>query len=601
MTPHLDWDQLRQTSLNPGGFGKERVTIWPQVLNASTSASSMVSEPPLNSEAVGHEKEESLSHRDERQIMLDTDRSFVQYPSGESDPVKEEMKAKLNELIVSVFRKRPTLNYYQGYHDIVSVLFLTLPPEIQLVSVEKLSLHRLRDSMGPGLEPLIGLLRLLKNLLRLVDPEYAQLLERNIPTPYYALSNLLTLFSHDMPTLALVQHTFDYLFVRPPVACVYVAVAMILARKEEVTWLEAVGEEGMLHSILSGLPNLYEEGEEGDPSLPIPEAEVASQTDPEGMAAGADEKRGVDPLPNGDHVPESTVDAKEPSVVESADNSSLPIPLPSDVKEGVAGRPLPTDPSVKQEPSGDADVAGNVSTPSSDLSTIESDRTVLDGESPADKSPALTENDSTLVDEPITKVEFEETKPTPTSTSTPPPKPEPEDSDPWPDTPGQPARAQLSLSSLLRQADDLLVRFPPSHPKLDLDKIMGPRSTIFTWTEPFSSLPPDSELVQYVKTPHLVVLPYVDPVEAMMREKEARKVEKRRKLRRSIFARANVQKKAVLAGAVLALGIAMAVYGIRGPGDAGRGHHRGELKLLRYIGGLLLASGDSFLGRLLGR
>jgi len=33
--------------------------------------------------------------------------------AGESDAVKEEMKTKLNELIVSVFRKRPTLNYYQ--------------------------------------------------------------------------------------------------------------------------------------------------------------------------------------------------------------------------------------------------------------------------------------------------------------------------------------------------------------------------------------------------------------------------------------------------------------------------------------------------------
>ena len=86
------------------------------------------------------------------------------------------MKTKLNDLIVSVFRKRPTLSYYQvrvliswgktllsdrfqGYHDIISVLFLTLPHEIQLVSTEKLSLYRLRDSMGTGLEPLVGLLR----------------------------------------------------------------------------------------------------------------------------------------------------------------------------------------------------------------------------------------------------------------------------------------------------------------------------------------------------------------------------------------------------------------------------------------------------------
>ena len=49
---------------------------------------------------------------------------------------------------------------------------------------------------------------------------------RNIAMPYYALSNLLTLFSHDMPTLALVQHTFDYLLVRSPVACVYIAAAV---------------------------------------------------------------------------------------------------------------------------------------------------------------------------------------------------------------------------------------------------------------------------------------------------------------------------------------------------------------------------------------
>jgi hypothetical protein len=107
----------------------------PQVLNASTSASATSSEPLPDGDL------SSPSHQDERQIVLDTDRSFVHYPSGEapssiphsrlaqrasrnahtesisfvgeSDAVKEEMKTKLNELIVSIFRKRPTLNYYQ--------------------------------------------------------------------------------------------------------------------------------------------------------------------------------------------------------------------------------------------------------------------------------------------------------------------------------------------------------------------------------------------------------------------------------------------------------------------------------------------------------
>jgi hypothetical protein len=49
--------------------------------------------------------------------------------------------------------------HFQGFHDIVTVLFLTLPPEVQFACTEQLSLHRLRDSMGPGLEPVLALLR----------------------------------------------------------------------------------------------------------------------------------------------------------------------------------------------------------------------------------------------------------------------------------------------------------------------------------------------------------------------------------------------------------------------------------------------------------
>ena len=377
---------------------------------------------------------------------------------------------------------------------------------------------------------------------------------------------------------------------------------MILTRKEEVTWLETMGEEGMLHSILSSLPNLYEEGVEAEPS----EAEVTPETRAEDMAAAVDDKPEVDTFPNGNHVPESTVGTEEPSIVEPVEDALFLTPPPSDIKEEVTNQPLPTkSPPTERESLGDVDVARDLSTPSPGPSTSESDRTTLEGEPLADEPPAFSENDTTLIDEPITKVEGAE--PVPTSTSTPPSEPEPQDSDPWPDTPGQPAKARISLSSLLRQADDLLDRFPPSHPKLDLDKIMGPRSTIFTWTESFSYPPSDDELEQCVKTPHLVVLPYVDPVEELSRTKELarelerRGVERRRKLRKSLFARAKVQKRTVFTGAFLALGIAMAMYGIRTPGDAGRGHHRADLKkLFRYIGGLLFAGGDRLVGRLLG-
>ena len=46
---------------------------------------------------------------------------------------------------------------------------------------------------------------------------------RQMPVPYAALSHILTLFAHDVPTLALVQHVFDYILARPPIAVVYLA------------------------------------------------------------------------------------------------------------------------------------------------------------------------------------------------------------------------------------------------------------------------------------------------------------------------------------------------------------------------------------------
>lgn len=48
----------------------------------------------------------------------------------------------------------------QGYHDIISVLLLALDDvELAKSSAEQMSLHRLRDSMTSGLEPVLGYLR----------------------------------------------------------------------------------------------------------------------------------------------------------------------------------------------------------------------------------------------------------------------------------------------------------------------------------------------------------------------------------------------------------------------------------------------------------
>ena len=71
-------------------------------------------------------------HADEHQIGLDTDRSFVLYPVGEQPSFpnaypsliflstlpegvssREKLQTSLNRLIISLFRRRPRLHYFQ--------------------------------------------------------------------------------------------------------------------------------------------------------------------------------------------------------------------------------------------------------------------------------------------------------------------------------------------------------------------------------------------------------------------------------------------------------------------------------------------------------
>ena len=68
-----DWDLLRKQSLLTGGFGNERVKLWPELLHATI--------PVSIDTTTTTETEEGSAHADTHQIKLDTDRSFVLYPS----------------------------------------------------------------------------------------------------------------------------------------------------------------------------------------------------------------------------------------------------------------------------------------------------------------------------------------------------------------------------------------------------------------------------------------------------------------------------------------------------------------------------------------
>ncbi|KAI9816207.1 MAG: hypothetical protein M1827_001808 [Pycnora praestabilis] len=190
-------------------------------------------------------------HRDEEQVKLDVNRSFIYYPENQSDEQLDRRKGELSDLITEVLRRHPLLCYFQGYHDIVQVLLLVLGVDHAGQAVAHLSLLRIRDFMLPSLTPALSHLELLPSILYAADPQLCKHLSQT--QPFFALAATLTLYAHDIQEYGDISRLFDFLLAREAVISVYLFAVIVLQRKDELFEIDA-DEPEMLHSILSKLP-----------------------------------------------------------------------------------------------------------------------------------------------------------------------------------------------------------------------------------------------------------------------------------------------------------------------------------------------------------
>ncbi|BGP55212.1 GTPase-activating protein gyp8 [Rhodotorula sphaerocarpa] len=243
-----DYELLRELAARPGGFGTRelRKRAWPLLMHCENEAKDG---QPGASEG----NWDTLPARDdERQVRLDIDRSLVNFPHG-------KLRVKLERAILTVLRRHPALHYFQGYHDIISVLLLTLEEDaLVTAATERMSLHRVRDSMGPGLEPTLGYLKVIDRLVKVIDPELYTVVSQAASMPFFALSWALTLFSHDIDSVAVLARIFDFLLAHNPSMICHLVVALLLHKKESLLEVADTSEAdpAMIHSALSQLPHI---------------------------------------------------------------------------------------------------------------------------------------------------------------------------------------------------------------------------------------------------------------------------------------------------------------------------------------------------------
>lgn len=207
-----------------------------------------------------------LPHKDENQILLDINRLFTvmlhftsfSHSVGSSFTAilskndVEAMRERLFSLIVRVLRKHPCLNYYQGYHDIASVVLVVcndMPSgdDIAATILERLTVDHLRDFMITDIGLSVNHLKLIPCIVKSEDLLLFELVRHTSNSfivsngTYFdyefiqALLSVITMFSHDIGNVSHLLMLWDFILsYRSVAASVYIYAAIMLHFKESI-------------------------------------------------------------------------------------------------------------------------------------------------------------------------------------------------------------------------------------------------------------------------------------------------------------------------------------------------------------------------------
>jgi hypothetical protein len=245
-----DTHALAALASSPHGLVNDslRRAAWPLLLGVGVGVDGNQDESDVDVDALP-------PHTDEHQVDLDVNRAFVYYPPSDSPDALARRQTELNAVIVAVLRRHPALSYFQGYHDIVQVLYLVLGPRAATPAAARLSLLRIRDFMLSSLDPAVAHLQLLRPLLRRTDPALYHRLPRGAAT--FALAGTLTMFAHNLQHYHHVTRLFDFFLAHHPVMPIYLFAAVALSRRDDLLAIDPEDQD-ILHVVLSKLPDPFD-------------------------------------------------------------------------------------------------------------------------------------------------------------------------------------------------------------------------------------------------------------------------------------------------------------------------------------------------------
>jgi len=273
---------LRELCLMRGGLmtAELRRQAWHLLLGVDadnhivTSSSSSVNTTATQSEETKRVEDSDIENSftdDTELISRDVGRA-VYFRYSMTEATKEQLtsqgaedyiqsgKTMLTRLIVSTIENEADngqdgrLNYYQGFHDVASVIFVNMTRETELACaiLHKLAASHLRDAMMQDFTNISALLEIVfYPLLQAVDEELHDYLILRELIPSVFLTWMITLFSHDIHSEQTASRLFDAIIVSHPLLPLYLTIAILIQPKNRQKLFNANRSEAAMMQVVA--------------------------------------------------------------------------------------------------------------------------------------------------------------------------------------------------------------------------------------------------------------------------------------------------------------------------------------------------------------
>ncbi|XP_029022349.1 TBC1 domain family member 20 isoform X2 [Betta splendens] len=239
----VDIETLRRAATTNGGLLTDelRRKVWPKLLNINVY--SLPRKP-------GQDVREN--HKDYNQVVLDVRRCMKRFPKGMPASERAMLQERLIDIILEVLKRNPQLHYYQGYHDVAVSLLLVVGERMAIAMLDTLSIYHLRDFMDPTMDSTKHILNYLMPILGKADAELHEFMIRAEVGTIFALSWLITWYSHVLSDFKHTLRLYDFFLASHPLMPIYLAATIVLHREKEVKQTEC--DMAMVHHLLSRIP-----------------------------------------------------------------------------------------------------------------------------------------------------------------------------------------------------------------------------------------------------------------------------------------------------------------------------------------------------------